>query len=227
MCFTSWWDFVYALNTAYSSFDVGISPSLYGWKDSEKLALQLAVIVVNWSSRGLSLVERNLKKGILLTMSSCIISKDVYMWIVVYYRRYSRGCTVHAVKAVRQLGDLIALNWSSWLKYYSFFVVKLAGYFSLLYFVFSLVLAKLKIWFWFSLHSSSFYNLVRFSSWAVLLTLFWILNRWYVTVFIVLYLSVRSFLEAFSRKLFAFYVLLFELAQKDYENSINHKQGPR
>ena len=172
MCFTSRWDFVYVLNTAYFSFDVGISPSLYGWKDSEKLALQLAVIVVNWSSRGLSLVERNLKKGILLTISSCVISKDVYMWIVVYYRRYSRGCTVHAVKAVRKLGDLTALNWSSWLKYYSFFVVKLAGYFSLLHFVFSLVLAKLKIWFWFSLQSSSFYNLVRFSSWAVLLTIF-------------------------------------------------------
>ena len=172
MCFTSRWDFVYALNTVYFSFDVGISPSLYGWKDSEKLALQLAVIVVNWSSRGLSLVERNLKKGILLMISSCVISKDVYMWIVVYYRRYSRGCTVHAVKAVRKLGDLTALNWSSWLKYYSFFVVKLAGYFSLLHFVFSLVLAKLKIWFWFSLQSSSFYNLVRFSSWAVLLTIF-------------------------------------------------------
>ena len=72
---------------------------------------------------------------------------------------------MHVVKAawIRHYGDLTVLNWSRWVKYCSFFVVNPVGYFWLLYFVFSFVLAKLKTWFWFSPQSSSFCNLVGFS----------------------------------------------------------------
>ena len=51
-----------------------------------------------------------------------IKKKDLCMWIVVSYRRYSRRCM-----QLRQYGGVTALNWSRWLKYYSFFVVKPAG----------------------------------------------------------------------------------------------------
>ena len=51
-----------------------------------------------------------------------IKKKDLCIWIVVSYRRYSRRCM-----QLRQYGGVTALNWSRWLKYYSFFVVKPAG----------------------------------------------------------------------------------------------------
>ena len=101
-----------------------------------------------------------------------INNKYNYIWIIMCCRGYPRRCTVHAVKAIRQYGDLTVLNWSRWLKYYSFFLVKPVGLFWLFYFVLFLVLAELKTWFWFSLQSSNFCNLVRISNWGVLLPFF-------------------------------------------------------
>ena len=57
----------------------------------------------------------------------------VYMRIMMCHRRYS----------VKHYGDLTVLNWRRWLRYCSFVVVTPVGKFWLLYFVFSLVLAKL------------------------------------------------------------------------------------
>lgn len=52
-----------------------------------------------------------------------INNKDVYIWIMVCYRRYCRRYTVHVVKAVRQCGDLTALNRSRWLNHCSWLVL--------------------------------------------------------------------------------------------------------
>ena len=51
--------YVLVLSTGYLPFLVGIFPSLYGWKDSEKLVLQVTVIIFSWSSRGSSHAQRN------------------------------------------------------------------------------------------------------------------------------------------------------------------------
>ena len=68
VCLISWWGFLFVLSTGYFPFLVGISPSLYRLKDSEKLVLR--VIIFSCSSHDFSFIERNLKKWILSTTSS-------------------------------------------------------------------------------------------------------------------------------------------------------------
>ena len=105
----------------------------------------------------------------------------VYMRIMMCYRRYSRR---HKAAWVKHYGDLTVKNRRRGLRYCSFILVKPVGYFWLIYFVFSLVLAKLKD---LILDFGFLSNLPAFATWsslvgrwAVLITLNRV-NRWPLT----------------------------------------------
>ena len=94
-----------------------------------RTVLREEVIIFSWSSRGLSLIERNLKKWILSTKSSCIkrLTKMVFLWGL--WCATEDIPDIHVVKAawVKYYGDLTALNWRRWLRYCSFVAVQPVG----------------------------------------------------------------------------------------------------
>ena len=75
-CLIIWWGFVFLLKIGYFPVLDGISPCW--WKHSGSQASLYCVqreevIVFSWCCRGLSLIERKLKKWILSMKSSCIL----------------------------------------------------------------------------------------------------------------------------------------------------------
>ena len=156
----------------------GISPSLKVFPRTDEniqavreactALLRQEVIIFSWCSRGFSLIKRNLKKWNLSRKSSYItrLTKVAFIWGL-------RCATediperMHVLKVVwvKHYGDLTVLNWRRWLRYCSF--VELSQQASFDFFIlFSLWFWRswrLDAWFWFSLQSSSFCNLVGFS----------------------------------------------------------------
>ena len=75
----------------------------------------MAVIIFNWSTHGLSFVQRNLKKWILSGKSSCIRRKttETFIYGLWWATEDILEDAMHVVyKAARRYGDLATLNWS-------------------------------------------------------------------------------------------------------------------
>ena len=89
--------------------------------------IRVAVIILNWSK--LFVTHRQKLEEVDIVHEEFqhkkINNKDFCMWIMVYYRGYSRRCMYlrqSRLFGVRHYRDLTTLNWSRWLKYYSFFL---------------------------------------------------------------------------------------------------------
>ena len=84
----------------------GISHSWYRWKGSEKLVLRVPVIIFRWSSRCLSLIERNLKSRFCLRR----VPAQEDMQHVRLYVDYDVLQIVTKAVSVRHYEDSTALN---------------------------------------------------------------------------------------------------------------------
>ena len=77
----------------------------------EKLVARATVIILNWSDHGLPLIERNLKKWILSTKSSCIrrqTTKSLICGLCALHKIFQNMYVVK--KVARHYGDLTTLN---------------------------------------------------------------------------------------------------------------------
>ena len=114
---------VFSLSFWYFSFLVRMGGFREAWTTSDSNDFQLV------QSQFVTYRKKHEKKDFVNEefLHKKINNKDVYIWIMVCYGRYSRRYTVHVIKAVRQCGDLTTLNWSRWLNHCSLFAVKTAG----------------------------------------------------------------------------------------------------